>query len=340
MSEDISIGVLAYQHEKVLGALLNSIVGQKTKYSYKVIIGVDLCKDKTLEVANTYCKLYPNKITVVERKENIGAVENYFDLLDRLNGRFVMIHDGDDVMLPNKLEKLGDFLSVNPDCAMVGHRLLRACALLKNVNGGRDIYDLPQKFDVGFLVEHMITLSSSQKLYRNPVVKPLYKNTIDFGMDIAHTGSGKIGFINETLGIKRDYPESITKVKGKPLGVLIKASLNGFDSAFPMLNMSARKKAIRTKEKYLVACICDSAFVDDLYNYELWIQYLNTSRRSQYTLFSLLRLFKYMPNFQYALARIIGWAHQQRKNGHNNLIDPEWEVILENYNSLIDQADA
>ena len=48
---DLTVCILAFMHEKVLGELIDSVLDQETTYKFEVIIGVDFCSDGTLDVA-------------------------------------------------------------------------------------------------------------------------------------------------------------------------------------------------------------------------------------------------------------------------------------------------
>lgn len=52
----LSICVPTYNHEKYIEKALKSILMQKTKYSYEVLIGDDLSKDRTRNILREYEK--------------------------------------------------------------------------------------------------------------------------------------------------------------------------------------------------------------------------------------------------------------------------------------------
>jgi glycosyltransferase involved in cell wall biosynthesis len=304
---DLTVCILAYMHEEVLGELIESVLNQETTYKFDVIIGVDFCSDRTLDVANKFQESHPDLIKVVEHTTNVGGNGNYFDVLSRSKGRYVIIHDGDDVMLPGKLEKMIYFLESHPNCSLVAHPLIRANSDLTFLTGERDIINLPEIFGLDFLVSNCITLSNSQKMYRMPVKLPAEKNTIDFGMDIAHVGLSNIGFINEPLGIKRDFSSSVTKSKGKAFGVLTKAILDAFHSSFPYVSNKA--SVMYAMERFLVASLCHFALNQDKLNYYDFIGYLNEKTHFEYRVAIAIARLNRFPKLQYNFCRLLGWVH-------------------------------
>lgn len=326
---DLTIGILGYMHEEVLGELIESVLNQETTYKFDVIIGVDLCSDRTLDVAYKFQEAHPDLIKVVAHTTNVGGNGNYFDVLRRSKGRYVIIHDGDDVMLPGKIEKMCVFLDQNPDCAMVAHPLIRANCDLTLLTGEQDIIDLPEIFGLDFLVSNCITLSNSQKMYRMPVKLPAKKNSIDFGMDIAHVGLSNIGFINKPLGIKRDFNGSVTKSKGATFGFLTQATLDAFDSSLPFLE--DKNLVLLAKERFVVASLSYFACVDDRHNFDLLIKTFNSQRNCRLWLSQWLIQFRSFPKIQYYCYLILGFSHSLITSFRKGEIKPEFDTELAVY---------
>ena len=304
---DLTVCILAFMHEKVLGELIDSVLDQETTYKFEVIIGVDFCSDGTLDVANKFEESYPDLIKVIAHTTNVGGNGNYLDVLSRSKGRYVIIHDGDDVMLPGKLEKMIFFLESHPDCSLVAHPLIRASSDLTFLTGETDIIDLPEIFRLDFLVGNCIALSNSQKMYRMPVKLPAKECRIDFGMDIAHVGFSNIGFINEPLGIKRDFNGSASKSKGETFGLATQASLNAFDSSLPYIK--DKNLVMLAKERFMVASLSHFAHTNDSYNFHFFIKIFNSQKNYSFWLSRCLIQFRSFLRIQYYCYLILGFAH-------------------------------
>ncbi len=111
---DISIIVLTYFHEDYISKALDSILMQKTKCKYEVLIGDDASEDNTPQIIKEYANKFPQIIKPFLRKKNIGANRNEYELLKNASGKYIAILEGDDYWLDKeKLQKQFDFLEKN-----------------------------------------------------------------------------------------------------------------------------------------------------------------------------------------------------------------------------------
>ncbi len=122
---DISVAMLAYNHEKYISEAIESVLIQKTHYSYKIIIAEDCSTDKTRDIIIDYQKKYPEKIKLILQEKNVGASQNVLDLLSNTEGQYIALLEGDDYWTdPLKLQKQVDFLEENHDFVICGHSAL------------------------------------------------------------------------------------------------------------------------------------------------------------------------------------------------------------------------
>lgn len=120
----ISIYVSVYNHENYITRALDSILMQKTQYSYEVLVGEDCSTDNTRQILQDYEAAHPNRLTVFYRKENMyrQPVTNTMDLKRRCRGKYIIALEGDDFWLDeNKLERQVSFLEEHPDYIAVAH---------------------------------------------------------------------------------------------------------------------------------------------------------------------------------------------------------------------------
>ena len=117
---DVSIAMLAYNHEKYIGEAIESVLMQKTNYKYKIVIAEDGSKDATRTILLDYQKKFPDRIRLILQVRNVGAQANNIDLLSNLEGKYVAALEGDDYWIdPLKLQKQIDYLEKNPDYGLV-----------------------------------------------------------------------------------------------------------------------------------------------------------------------------------------------------------------------------
>ncbi len=120
----VSIYVPTYNHEKYIVQALDSILMQKTRYSYEVFVGEDCSTDNTRQVLKAWESAHPGKFNILYREENMNDKEIYnsLDLKLRCKGKYIIGLEGDDFWMdPEKLEKQVTFLEKHPEYYAVSH---------------------------------------------------------------------------------------------------------------------------------------------------------------------------------------------------------------------------
>lgn len=108
---DVSIICPVYNKEEYISQGLDSILSQKTDYSYEILVGEDCSTDNSYEVLKAYEKKYPDIIHIYRREKNLRQSANVYDLFKKSQGKYVMILDLDDYYTSDyKIEKQVSFL--------------------------------------------------------------------------------------------------------------------------------------------------------------------------------------------------------------------------------------
>lgn len=97
----LSIIVPAYNAEKTIGKLIDSIISQDYK-DYELIIVNDGSKDKTLEIITDYSKKY-NNIFIID-KPNTGRGDTRNKGMEIARGKYITFGDSDDYYCDNFFE--------------------------------------------------------------------------------------------------------------------------------------------------------------------------------------------------------------------------------------------
>jgi len=122
----VSVCSIAYNHEKYIAQMIESVIIQKTCFDYVLIIGEDCSTDKTREICDSYKSRYPDKIKLLYNDKNIGASKNIINVLNYCQSKYIAICEGDDYWTdPYKLQKQVDFLEVNPEYSAAVHQTER-----------------------------------------------------------------------------------------------------------------------------------------------------------------------------------------------------------------------
>lgn len=120
----VSIYVATYNHENYITRALDSILMQKTRYSYEVFVGEDCSTDNTRQVLKEWEHRHPGVFTILYRPENMSkqAISNTWDIKNRCKGKYLIALEGDDFWTdPEKLEKQVTFLEEHPEYYAVAH---------------------------------------------------------------------------------------------------------------------------------------------------------------------------------------------------------------------------
>lgn len=105
----ISVIMGIYNCEKTLGAAIDSILEQ-TYEEIELIMCDDGSTDHTYEIALDYAKRYPAKIFLYQNDKNRGLNYTLNKCLKHAKGAYIARQDGDDLSLPNRIEREISFL--------------------------------------------------------------------------------------------------------------------------------------------------------------------------------------------------------------------------------------
>ncbi|MES2544074.1 MAG: glycosyltransferase [Bacteroidota bacterium] len=109
----VSVCMITYNHESFIQEAIEGVMMQETTFPVQLIIGEDCSTDNTRELCIKYKNLYPERITLVLQEINVGAVANFYKVIDQCmkDFKYVAMCEGDDYWIdPLKLQKQVDLL--------------------------------------------------------------------------------------------------------------------------------------------------------------------------------------------------------------------------------------
>ena len=99
----VSVVVAAYNHEKFILPLLESIMAQ-TYQNFEIVAINDGSKDNTPKLIDEFAKKYPDRI-IFTSQQNIGFVKTINRAFKMCRGKYIAPVGSDDIWLPQKLEE-------------------------------------------------------------------------------------------------------------------------------------------------------------------------------------------------------------------------------------------
>lgn len=160
---DLQIIVPAYNVESYIEACLDSILNQKTTYSYKVIVVNDGSTDNTADILNKYLD-YKNIEIITQSNRGLSGARNR--ALETIEAKYILFVDSDDILYPNSIEVLlSTAFSNNADVVEGNH-----CIFNNNI---KEI--ATQKYD-GLVKDSVLCLRgfSWGKVYRSSLFTDVY----------------------------------------------------------------------------------------------------------------------------------------------------------------------
>jgi len=112
----VSVLMPTFNHELFIAQAIESFLNQKCDFDIELIIGNDASTDHTFEVVQQYFSKYPEKIKLIDHKQNVGLLRNYKSVLELAKGEYIAILESDDYWTDEyKLQKQIEFLDLHPD---------------------------------------------------------------------------------------------------------------------------------------------------------------------------------------------------------------------------------
>lgn len=119
----VSICTITYNHEMYIAEAIESFLSQETNFAFEIIIGEDCGMDGTADIIRKYAKQYPTIIKAIIRKNNVGIIPNFTDIMMQAKGKYIALCEGDDYWIDvKKLQIQVDFLELNENFSGYGHQ--------------------------------------------------------------------------------------------------------------------------------------------------------------------------------------------------------------------------
>jgi len=215
----VSILCLAYRHQAYIVQALEGFLLQETDFPFEVLIGDDASDDDTPAIIQSYVERHPDIIKPVMHKTNRGAAGNLSSLVERIEGEYVAICDGDDFWTdPSKLQKQVNFLEKDSSYTVCFHKVVQHFedksqpdsfidpkALLPDVASSRDYFVLGDLLRMNVIPS--LSAMYRWKLGNQMPIWMLDYSICDLPLHLIHADGGKICYIDEVMGTYRRHSD-------------------------------------------------------------------------------------------------------------------------------------
>ena len=117
----VSVITTVYNCERYIKASLESIIAQDFT-NFEIILVNDGSTDRTWEIAQNF---KDNRIIFCDNKENKKIPIRRNEAINRSVGKYIAIHDGDDISLPDRLSKEVVFMEEHENIFCIGSYALK-----------------------------------------------------------------------------------------------------------------------------------------------------------------------------------------------------------------------
>ncbi|MES2779623.1 MAG: glycosyltransferase [Bacteroidota bacterium] len=114
--------MITYNHVDYIRQAIEGVLMQEVDFTWELIIADDSSTDGTRDILLEYKNKYPDLITLILQQSNVGAFQNWMDLLKAPKSKYIAYFEGDDYWTDSKkLHKQIDFLEANPNYVLCFH---------------------------------------------------------------------------------------------------------------------------------------------------------------------------------------------------------------------------
>lgn len=225
----VSVIIPTYNQENFIAETLESVL-QQTYTNLEIIVMDDGSTDNNPKVISEYAKKDPRIVPVLSGK-NGGFSSNVNKGLKLASGEFIAKLDGDDIMMPDKIERQVSFLKQHQDYVLVCHDME-----VFNSDDNAFMYRLSEKGimaqkmeDWAFYTNWWFAKPAMYWVYSSVLARTTYLThtfwdvRVPYKNEILHMignqsfePKGKWHLMPEVLGRYRYFPESMSRKKRDP----------------------------------------------------------------------------------------------------------------------------
>lgn len=118
----VSVLIITYNHERHVRQALESVLSQKTKFEFEIVVGEDCSRDATRSVLNDVQQTCGGRLRLLYRRQNVGMYRNFVDTYNQCRGQYIALLEGDDFWRgEGKLQAQFEYMEAHPECSFSFH---------------------------------------------------------------------------------------------------------------------------------------------------------------------------------------------------------------------------
>lgn len=208
----VSVLMLAYNQEAYIDEAIRSVMLQQCDFTYELVIGNDCSTDATKARCEEWRNKYPDRIVLVNQKENIGLARNFVATYAYLRGEYVAICEGDDWWCSrHKLQRQVDWMDAHPAYSCCFHRVVN---YYQDTNT-KSLSNGGQKNDLTILdLAASNVISNVSALFRRGLFGELpgwmdQVSTYDYAIHMMNAEYGPLHYMRMPMAVYRQHSAAI-----------------------------------------------------------------------------------------------------------------------------------
>lgn len=234
----VSVSLTTYNHRRFIRDAIDSILSQKTTFSYELVIGDDCSQDGTSELIRDYQRRYPTHIRLLLATQTLGRYTgngrlNFIRLLRACRGKYIALLEGDDYWTDNDklqlqttfLEHHSDYVGAFHDSLVVHNNDLSIPEVWRFPYDGRLDFSLPDTINIVPLFHTSSLVFRTEHLPRLPP-SFLTVPSADMMLFTLLATRGRYRRIPRVMSTYRKHDQGITVVTPWHLGFGLRLNRN------------------------------------------------------------------------------------------------------------------
>lgn len=204
----LTVCVVTYNQRDYIAECLQSLVDQVTTFDYEVIVSDDCSTDETSSIVAGFAERHPDIVRHIRPERNLGPFRNFTFVHRLAKGTYVAHVDGDDFVLPGKLQTQVDILDANPDVSFAAH----AVRIIGSEHVIGDDPRYPLRGDIYDLLRLGTYFAHSSVMYRRETggVEHFPEQVIDYYVHIERAARGSIYLDKRVFGAYRYHTSGLS----------------------------------------------------------------------------------------------------------------------------------